>query len=444
MTQTAEAPDDFDVESSRQREVTYWVDERKGLFPLPWWKLLPLVAVIGGAAIAIMTLIMIPIYEGQVIDNAKEELIAAGIDPSPFTFDASYRDLDISGTLPAGVTVDDIRTAAERGGGQRDLDLDFVSGSANDNSAGGQDADAADGSASGDNAADGGGADDTANVTADAGDANGGDGDSADDSGATASTDVAAVVSADGVVLTGEVPDERHRALLVAAANKSGTVEVTDELVVRDLPATEPGATSRVLQLAKLLGSIPDDATGSATISDTSFTSEWTVTSDDDAAAIETAVNEAAGAFPDATGRSTDITVNTPEVDVEIDELQTEFEALAVDIRENVTFATGSDVLNETATETLDQVVDLMNLYTQPVVEISGHTDDVGNDARNLELSDLRAAAVRQYLVDAGIDGERIQSIGRGETEPIASNDTNEGRAENRRVELIALETFVS
>ncbi len=405
-----QAPDENDVASTRRRDVTYWIDEKKGLFPLVWWKLLPIIAVIGAAAIALMTLIMIPVYERQVIDNARDELTAAGIDPSAFSFEASYRDLDISGVLPDGVSVDDIRAAAELGDGQRDLDLAFRAAPAPV-------------------------IEDVVEVEA-----------TVDEPvvAATAPTDVSATVTEAGVSLTGEVPSEQHRALLVAAASKGGTVEVTDELVVLDLAPTTSGATARVLQMAKLLGALPDDATGAATMTDTSFTSDWTVTSDDDGAAIQTIVNEAVGAFPDGDAdRSTNITVDAPPVAEEISTLQEEFEALAVEIRENVTFATGSDVLNDTATETLDKVVVLMNTYTQPVVEISGHTDDVGNDAANLELSDLRAAAVRQYLIDAGIDGERVQSVGRGETEPIASNETNEGRAENRRVELEALETFV-
>ncbi len=403
-----QAPDESDVESTRGSDVTYWVDERKGLFPLPWWKLLPLIALIGAAVVAIMTLIMIPIYERQVINNAKSELTAAGIDPASFNFDASYRDLDISGTLPAGVSVDDIRAAVERGDGQRDLDLDFGQTPAPvvETAEEAEDAPA------------------EAPVAAE-----------------TASTNVTAEVTDAGVVLTGEVPSERHRALLVAAASRNGTVDVTDELVVLDLEPTEPGANGRVLQLSNLLGSLPDGATGSASISDSSITSQWTVGSDDDGLALEAAVTDAARAFADGTGS---VTVDRPAIDEEIDALQAEFETLAVEIRENVTFATGSDVLNDTATETLDKVVDLMNLYTQPVVEISGHTDDIGNDDSNLQLSDLRAAAVLQYLVDGGIDDDRVQSIGRGETEPIASNDTNEGRAENRRVELIALATFVS
>lgn len=406
MTQTTQVLEESDVEATRHRGTTYWIDERDGKFPLPWWKLLPLVLLIGAAVIAAMTLIMIPIYEDQVIENTEDELRATGISPTPFDFDASYRDLTISGILPEGVSEAEVRAAAERGEGVRDLDLDF-----------------------------------SAAPPAPAVEEPEQESEPPPPA-ETAATEVTAIVSADGVVLTGEVPSATQRDPLVAqAASRFGAGNVTDELVIRDLEPTTPGARGRVWQLAFLLGTLPDGAIGTASISDAALTVDMTVSSEADAEAIHERVNGARASFdrfPFAT-----ITVDAPPVDEEITALQAEFEALSVEIQENVTFAIGSDVLNDTATETLDKVVDLMTLYTLPVVEISGHTDDRGNDANNLALSDARAAAVRQYIIDAGIDGERIQSIGKGETEPIDSNETAEGRANNRRVELIALETFV-
>ena len=73
-------------------------------------------------------------------------------------------------------------------------------------------------------------------------------------------------------------------------------------------------------------------------------------------------------------------------------------------------------------------------------VIIEGHTDSVGSDEYNMELSGRRAGAVSKYLVSKGIDSTRLQAKGLGETQPIASNDTEEGRAKNRRVELKELE----
>lgn len=72
-------------------------------------------------------------------------------------------------------------------------------------------------------------------------------------------------------------------------------------------------------------------------------------------------------------------------------------------------------------------------------IEIVGHTDDVGDDDYNMELSEQRAESVRGYLVGNGVDPSKIVTVGAGENMPIASNKTDEGRAENRRVEVLVL-----
>jgi len=72
-------------------------------------------------------------------------------------------------------------------------------------------------------------------------------------------------------------------------------------------------------------------------------------------------------------------------------------------------------------------------------IEVIGHTDDVGDDDYNLDLSEQRAEAVRDYLVRTGVDASKIVTVGAGEMMPIASNTTEEGRAENRRVEVLVL-----
>ena len=69
-------------------------------------------------------------------------------------------------------------------------------------------------------------------------------------------------------------------------------------------------------------------------------------------------------------------------------------------------------------------------------IEISGHTDNVGSDSFNQKLSEDRAKSVARYIILKGIPRERIDFVGYGESEPIASNDTSEGRKENRRVEF--------
>jgi outer membrane protein OmpA-like peptidoglycan-associated protein len=72
-------------------------------------------------------------------------------------------------------------------------------------------------------------------------------------------------------------------------------------------------------------------------------------------------------------------------------------------------------------------------------IEVVGNTDDVGDDAYNQKLSEERAVAVRNFLVKAGVDASKIVTVGMGESMPVASNATDEGRAQNRRVDVLVL-----
>jgi len=83
-----------------------------------------------------------------------------------------------------------------------------------------------------------------------------------------------------------------------------------------------------------------------------------------------------------------------------------------------------------------------MNRYVRPVVEVEGHTDDNGSEDANRGLSLFRATAVLEYMKISGIDGLRLRAIGLGEASPIASNSTEDGRRQNRRVEFVASSSF--
>lgn len=112
-----------------------------------------------------------------------------------------------------------------------------------------------------------------------------------------------------------------------------------------------------------------------------------------------------------------------------------------IELRESVQFETGSPILLDRSKEVLDEVVKVMTDHPElKVVEIRGHTDGEGSTRSNQKLSDRRAAAVRTYLVDHGVAKGRLKSKGFGESQPVADNETPEGRAQNRRVELQILE----
>jgi outer membrane protein OmpA-like peptidoglycan-associated protein len=101
-----------------------------------------------------------------------------------------------------------------------------------------------------------------------------------------------------------------------------------------------------------------------------------------------------------------------------------------------INFESGRADLTPDSHTVLDQVIASMNAYPEARLEIRGHTDGQGPANFNLELSQRRAEAVRQYLIKGGIDPGRVSAVGIGEEEPIASNQTPEGRATNRRIEF--------
>ena len=101
-----------------------------------------------------------------------------------------------------------------------------------------------------------------------------------------------------------------------------------------------------------------------------------------------------------------------------------------------IQFETGSAVIKKSSFSILDQVVAVMNENPEYNLEIHGHTDSQGDDAKNLKLSDDRAHSVRDYLTGKGVAEKRLRYEGHGETMPVADNATSKGRAQNRRVEF--------
>lgn len=108
-------------------------------------------------------------------------------------------------------------------------------------------------------------------------------------------------------------------------------------------------------------------------------------------------------------------------------------------VLDGVNFDTGKATIRAESFPRLDSVAEYMLHKKSARIQISGHTDNVGNPKANQQLSEQRAQAVRAYLVSKGIDGSRIEAIGYGDTRPIAPNDSAEGRQKNRRIEATAL-----
>ena len=103
---------------------------------------------------------------------------------------------------------------------------------------------------------------------------------------------------------------------------------------------------------------------------------------------------------------------------------------------DGIYFDTGKATIKKKSRAKLDAAVDVLKEYPNVRLEISGHTDNQGQPSYNMDLSRRRAEAVKAYFVGAGIDGERVETRGAGETEPVATNKTRKGRAANRRIEF--------
>lgn len=113
-----------------------------------------------------------------------------------------------------------------------------------------------------------------------------------------------------------------------------------------------------------------------------------------------------------------------------------EGDVIKLNLPDGVTFDFGKSELKPQFYPALNNVASTLREYNQTIVEVSGHTDSVGSDAANQTLSERRASSVGHYLEGQGVQSARLELVGFGESRPIASNDTDSGRALNRRVEI--------
>ncbi len=106
-------------------------------------------------------------------------------------------------------------------------------------------------------------------------------------------------------------------------------------------------------------------------------------------------------------------------------------------VERTITFKTNTAQLDENGYRVLDQVYRILKSHENLKLLIVGHTDAAGNETYNRELSKRRAQAVANYLKQKGLTGATFEIIGKGSSEPIASNNTQQGRQKNRRVEIL-------
>lgn len=128
-------------------------------------------------------------------------------------------------------------------------------------------------------------------------------------------------------------------------------------------------------------------------------------------------------------------------IEVTMKAAKTKLSAEGIEILEKVFFETGSDVIKSESFELLQEVATVLIANPQILkVQVAGHTDNKGADDFNLELSQQRADSVRKWLIENEVAADRLESVGYGETKPIASNSSVKGRAQNRRVEFVIVD----
>jgi outer membrane protein OmpA-like peptidoglycan-associated protein len=124
------------------------------------------------------------------------------------------------------------------------------------------------------------------------------------------------------------------------------------------------------------------------------------------------------------------------EQQVEGAEVERVGEGIALTFDSGILFGFDSSTLTATSKANLRERADILKKYGDTDLEIDGHTDDRGTEAYNQTLSEKRASAVADYLKSLGVSNRRITTIGYGESSPVATNETDNGRAQNRRVEV--------
>jgi len=127
-----------------------------------------------------------------------------------------------------------------------------------------------------------------------------------------------------------------------------------------------------------------------------------------------------------------------PEGNFDLEACKGRFEILSR--TDNIYFPSGSARLDARSEPLLNSLVDIISRCPGLVIEVGGHTDSDGSETANMQLSERRAAAVTRYLTSKEIAADRIRSVGYGETRPVASNTTADGKRRNRRIEFVVVE----
>jgi OmpA-OmpF porin, OOP family len=230
------------------------------------------------------------------------------------------------------------------------------------------------------------------------------------------------------LTLTGYVPDNAvHTALVAAATRKFFSEKVVDNL--KASVGAPPGFAAAVMPA---LGALSRLSTGTLVVSDR----EVKLSGDAlyDAAAVQIR-NGLGKDFPQGWEFKADISVKPAAAPVDATVCQQLFSDLLG--KGSIRFVTARASIDPDSAGLLDRLTETALRCPTSSIEIAGHTDGDGEEAFNQALSEKRAQAVMDYLVKAGFPADRLTAVGYGSTQPIASNDTGEGKAQNRRIDFV-------
>jgi OOP family OmpA-OmpF porin len=230
------------------------------------------------------------------------------------------------------------------------------------------------------------------------------------------------------LTLTGYVPDNAVHAALVAAAGR----KFFSEKVVDKLKASLGAPSGFAAAVAPALGALSRLSTGTLVVSDR----EVKLSGDAfyDAAAVQ--IRAGLGKdFPQGWQFKADISVKPAAAPVDATVCQQLFSDLLA--KGSIRFPSAQSTIDPDSAGLLDRLTETALRCPTAHIEIAGHTDADGEDGFNQALSEKRAQAVVDYLVRAGLPADRFTATGYGSTQPVASNDTDAGKAQNRRIEFV-------
>lgn len=230
------------------------------------------------------------------------------------------------------------------------------------------------------------------------------------------------------LTLSGNVPDNNlHGAIAQAASRKFFSEKVVDNL--KPSVGAPSGFAAAVVPA---LGALSRLSTGTLVVSDREVKLSGDALYDAAAAQIRAGLGKE---FPQNFQFKADISVKPASAPVDPTVCQQLFSELLGTAK--VRFESGRASIDPDSTGLLDRLVEIALRCPTSNIEVGGHTDTDGEDATNQALSEKRAQAVVDYLVKAGLPASRFTAVGYGSTQPVAGNDTDDGKAQNRRIEFL-------